>query len=314
MSDSPPSAAPPPGWYADSPSSARLRWWSGSAWTDHYQAATEPVQEITEYPVETAPSTRAERRALQTAALATAEAEAALPATPPTRAEMRARTAVQSVMPVDEAPDADASVKAPAPVPVPPPAEVKEEPAVADAAPAAPAVAVAEPAAALIEQAPTPPQGPQPVAQPVADLYPDQILDRSIRTKEDRPLPPVVYLPQPSGYVRVPQSTFVPVSSQNGPATASMVLILIGLLGGAATYWFVSRTNSALAGLINLLILALLFAALALAVVGLVIAVRRPTKKQESVFALVVSLLLIGGVIALFAMRFISLGAVYAGG
>ena len=41
MTDSPPPAAPPPGWYADSPRRTRLRWWDGSAWTDHYQGSTE---------------------------------------------------------------------------------------------------------------------------------------------------------------------------------------------------------------------------------------------------------------------------------
>lgn len=295
MTDSPVSAGPPAGWYADSPSSTRLRWWNGSAWTDHYQTAPAPVREIAAAPV---PSTRAERRALQTAALATAEAEEPVDAAPPTRAELRARTSAQRVVPVDEGLDADAPVDAPAPVPAP--ADVVQEPLAADAAPAGP----------VAEDEPSIPA----VAPSIADSFPDQILDRSIRTKEDRPLPPVVYLPQPSGYVRVPQSTFVPVTSQNGPAKASMVLILISLLGGAATYWFVSRSNSALAGLLNLLIVALLFAALALAVVGLVIAVRRPTKKAEAVFALVASVLLIGGVIALFALRLISLGAVYAGG
>ncbi|MET0888423.1 MAG: hypothetical protein ABWX92_18460 [Mycetocola sp.] len=234
----------------------------------------EPVE-----PVEPVPATRAERRALQTAALAAVE-EPPVPSVPLTRAELRARTKAQHAA-ADEQRRIDA---------VAPDARVVED------------------------VTPTPGPGAWPVAQSAADSFPDQILDRSIRTKEDRPLPPVVYLPQPSGYVRVPQSTLVPVTSQNGPAKASMVLILISLLGGAATYWFVSRTNSALAGLLNLLIVAVLLAALGLAVVGLVLAVRRPTKKRESVCALVVSLLLIGGMVALSAMRLISLGAVYSGG
>jgi hypothetical protein len=133
---------------------------------------------------------------------------------------------------------------------------------------------------------------------PVPAAFPDQILDRSVRAKEDRPLPPVVYLPQPSGYVRVPQSTSVPVTSHNGPAKSSLVLILISVVGGVLT----------------LLVVALLFAAVGLAVVGLVIAVRRPTRKRESVFALLASVLLTAGVLTMFALRMISLGAVYAGG
>jgi hypothetical protein len=149
---------------------------------------------------------------------------------------------------------------------------------------------------------------------PVPAAFPDQILDRSVRAKEDRPLPPVVYLPQPSGYVRVPQSTSVPVTSHNGPAKSSLVLILISVVGGVAAHFFVSRSNPALAGVLNLLVVALLFAAVGLAVVGLVIAVRRPTRKRESVFALLASVLLTAGVLTMFALRMISLGAVYAGG
>lgn len=230
MTDSTPSMAPPPGWYGDSPSSTRLRWWNGSAWTDHYQAATDPV------PV--------------------GEAPADDPARPMTRADLRASRQTPAVVSSGE----------PGPV------------------------------------------------DPVPDAFPDQILDRSIRTKEDRPLPPVVYLPQPSGYVRVPQGTFVPVTSQNGPAKSSLVLILISVVGGVAAYFFVGRSNPALAGLLNLLVVTVLFAAVGLAVVGLVLAVRRPTRKRESVFALVASLLMLGGVLTLFALRMISLGAVYAGG
>ena len=93
-----------------------------------------------------------------------------------------------------------------------------------------------------------------------------------------------------------------------------MVLILICLLGGIASYWFLGRANPPLAGLVNLAIMALLLSAFVLAIVGVVIAVSRPTKKRESVFALVVSSLLITGVIALFALRLISVGAIYSGG
>ena len=189
--------------------------------------------------------TRAERRAAEKSGRPEDPPTAA---PPPTRAELRARTQAQAVVEPEE--------------------PEKEVPFVA-------------PAALEADPSPEPPAS---VDRPAA-AFPDQILDRSIRTKEDRPLPPVVYLPQPSGYVRVPQSTFVPITSHNGPAKSSLVLILISVLGGVAVYFFVGRSNPALAGLLNLLVVALLLAAVGLAVVGLVIAVRRPTRKGQSVFA-----------------------------
>jgi hypothetical protein len=36
-------AAPAPGWYPDPAGGSGTRWWSGEAWTDHVQAAPEPI-------------------------------------------------------------------------------------------------------------------------------------------------------------------------------------------------------------------------------------------------------------------------------
>ena len=292
MTDSPLSAGPPPGWYADSPTSIRLRWWTGSAWSDHHQGATEPVSVVD--PLETptdadppataeVPMTRAARRAAASVSRSIDVAEPPTAQVPPTRAGLRARTAAHtSVRPETVAEPVEAwSVSAEAP--------------------------------------PAPQLEPSPTARPVApsttEAFPDQILDRNPPSDNFRPPPrPVTYLPQPSGYVHVPQNTLLPVSSSNGPAKTSIALILLSLLSGLATHFWLSTSRPLLAGVINLAVTALLFAALVLAIIGLFIAVRRPTKKRESIFALVVSNLAIAGGIALLMLRLIPVGAMYTVG
>lgn len=84
-----------------------------------------------------------------------------------------------------------------------------------------------------------------------------------------------------------------PLTYKNGPAKASLILILLLVLGVGAIVWFVSGQNPALAILLGFINIAMVLAAFVLAIVGLVIAVRRPTKKRESIFALVVSSLML---------------------
>jgi hypothetical protein len=238
MTDSPLSAAPPPGWYADSPNAARVRWWNGSAWTDHYQAATDAV------PVVPSPSDEP-------------------PPAPMTRAQRRA-----------------AEVAPPAGEPPP----IKAEPARLEPAPAEPEPVRPEPAR-------TP--------APVVERFPDQIVDRGPRAKDDRPPLPVVYRPPQVSHAPSTRSTFIPLPQKNGPATASLVLLLISLLGGAAIWWFDSR-DPALADALTLITIAMLAAAFILAIVGLTLAVSRPTKKLSSAAALALSSLLIVGTVVLF--------------
>lgn len=76
-------------------------------------------------------------------------------------------------------------------------------------------------------------------------------------------------------------------ASKNGPATASLVLILFSVLGALA--WAVSGASPGLRVLIALAGATITVAALVLAVAGLVVAVRRPTGKRESALALVLS-------------------------
>lgn len=84
-----------------------------------------------------------------------------------------------------------------------------------------------------------------------------------------------------------------PLTSKNGPAKASLILILLLVLGVSAVVWFFSGQDPALAMLLGLVNIAMVLAAFVLAIVGLFIAVRRPTKKRESIFALVVSSLML---------------------
>lgn len=85
-------------------------------------------------------------------------------------------------------------------------------------------------------------------------------------------------------------------ATENGPAKASLILIVIQLLGGIALFGIGLALGATGAQLWQFLgIFAILsvvsfltwVAAFTLAIVGTVIAVRRPTRKREAVFALV---------------------------
>ncbi|WP_426324997.1 DUF2510 domain-containing protein [Microbacterium sp. E-13] len=95
-----------------------------------------------------------------------------------------------------------------------------------------------------------------------------------------------------------------PPDERNGPAHASLVVIAIELLGAIAVlgvvgasglpWWqFLDLINS-----LEITSLVLTACAFALAIIGVVTAVRRPTRKREAVLALVLSTLLIAGVLA----------------
>ncbi|WP_315549829.1 DUF4333 domain-containing protein [Microbacterium aurum] len=93
--------------------------------------------------------------------------------------------------------------------------------------------------------------------------------------------------PQPYSYARQP------LTSKNGPAKASLILILLLVLGVGAIVWLLSGQDPALALLLGLVNIVMVIAAFVLAIIGLVIAIRRPTKKRESIFGLVVSSLML---------------------
>jgi len=101
--------------------------------------------------------------------------------------------------------------------------------------------------------------------------------------------------PQPYGSFSYASA---PLTSKNGPAKASLILILLLVLGVSAILWFLTGADPVMRLVFGSLNILMVVAAFILAIIGLVIAIRRPTKKRESVFALVVSsifLVLIGG-------------------
>jgi hypothetical protein len=94
------------------------------------------------------------------------------------------------------------------------------------------------------------------------------------------------------------------LTAKNGPAKASLILILVQLLGGVALIALSVAAGPQvlqdiwLFTILSLLGFLLTIAAFVLAIVGTVIAVRRPTRKREAVFALVFTSLVVLWMIA----------------
>lgn len=110
-----------------------------------------------------------------------------------------------------------------------------------------------------------------------------------------RPLDPVVRTgPAYSPVVAASAFAGPAVVSRNGAARAARILVLLSVLGVTGVRWLVSGGDPFIGAGLGLLTIAMVLAAFILSVVGLVIAIRRPTRKGEAVFALVGSALLIG--------------------
>ncbi|WP_425842330.1 DUF4333 domain-containing protein [Microbacterium sp. PA5] len=95
------------------------------------------------------------------------------------------------------------------------------------------------------------------------------------------------------GPAYVPAYSPAPLTSKNGPAKASLILILIQVLGLGVIPVLLSGLDPMVMTLVSLVNVAMVIAAFVLAIVALRIAIRRPTKKRESIFALVVSSLML---------------------
>ncbi|MGN8551389.1 UNVERIFIED_CONTAM: DUF2510 domain-containing protein [Microbacterium sp. SLM126] len=85
-----------------------------------------------------------------------------------------------------------------------------------------------------------------------------------------------------------------PPTSKNGPATASLVLLLISVVGVAASVWLAPGLAPATTTLLGIVQIAVLIAAFVLSLIGLAVAFQRPTRKREAVFGLVLSALALG--------------------
>jgi hypothetical protein len=119
--------------------------------------------------------------------------------------------------------------------------------------------------------------------------------DGSRWTDYARPLDPIVRTSADSGPVPVVAGgAHDPATSKNGPAKAALVLLLISVLGVVGMLWLASGMSPFAAVLLAFAQIGILVAAFVLSVIGLVIAVRRPTRKREAVFGLVLSAILLG--------------------
>ena len=83
------------------------------------------------------------------------------------------------------------------------------------------------------------------------------------------PPPPVTYRPRrhlsrtrplPGAYAAERSKTLMPLPSRNGAAKASLILILVSLLGGVAAFWWLTGANATLVQVVNLVTVALLVA------------------------------------------------------
>ena len=95
---------------------------------------------------------------------------------------------------------------------------------------------------------------------------------------------PAIYAPTYGGAASFRPET----KAKNGPAKASLILILVSMLiGGVGIAALISGGSPALLDPLGWLNLVVMISAWALSIIGLVIAVQRPTRKRESIFALV---------------------------
>lgn len=270
------SSAPPPGWYADSPQTSRLRWWNGSAWTDHYRLVDEsdaapPAPEVAEAQP-APPSSRAALRARRT---------------DPTSVITGAGTPAQPApaMPPEPQPQSPAQPQAPLSI-APPSFGVGYEPGrrtppQAPTASAQTAVSIAPPSVG-------------PGYEP-GERFPDQILTRGPQVEAERIPRPLSYDPVPSIYTGDQPARLLAPSSQNGAAKTSVALVALSLVGWILAIFWLPQVDAALAGLMIMASVALAIASLLTAVAGLVVAVQRPTRKREAVIGLVLSGLILLG-------------------
>lgn len=118
-------------------------------------------------------------------------------------------------------------------------------------------------------------------------------------TDHTRPLDPVVRTmtatrPPTTGPVALAHTAPAPPTSRNGPAKAALVLLLISVLAAAGLAWLATGMTPTTALVVGVGQIAVLVVAFVLSIVGLAVALLRPTRKREAVIGLVLSTALLG--------------------
>ncbi|GAA3623096.1 hypothetical protein GCM10022200_01640 [Microbacterium awajiense] len=300
MADTSPPSAPPPGWYAESARAQRLRWWSGSEWTNHYQLVVQARALQPPPPDEL--GTPLDQDVEDDADLLATPRSAAQPGPQPaterpplTRAERAAReragavaTQMTPIVAVPTATRADAAGPASGPAPA--------EFASTDAATKPDPTVQGPPTATRVfpEGAAQPTEAPERPARRDPG-YPDQI------TTPDRPVRPLVYAPHSSRYTGDQPAVIADPVAGNGLASTAIALIFASAVCGVVAY-FIRPSSETVASVSWTLAAALVVAAFILAVAGMAVAVQRPTRKGWALAALVVSSLLLLALIGLLAL------------
>ncbi len=93
-------------------------------------------------------------------------------------------------------------------------------------------------------------------------------------------------------------SNKVPVTSENGPARAALIVVLLVVLAVPPLLWLASEASvntsmTQVGGVLRIVVPLLVLSPLVLAIIGLIIAIRRPTTKRESILALVMWLIFV---------------------
>lgn len=282
---------PPPGWYADTSRTDRLRWWDGAAWTDQFRLPESDAAAPADAPVDAAaPMSRAQLRASRSVPAHEGMTANEVPAGGASGDDVPPVGASGGVGPVDapgSAPvwPAPSSLAAPAPARDATPVPMDAAPAASDSAPVVPPAATEPPS----------PGGPTTTEArvPRAGGIPDQIAPRRTAPGADRMPTPIVYEPVSSSYVGGMRPPIPEAAPANIPARAAIVLIALAAIGGVAVVVWLASRDQAIAGMVSLVSVALAAGAFFLAIGGLIVARQRGTGRVMSVVALAVSVVLV---------------------
>jgi hypothetical protein len=155
------------------------------------------------------------------------------------------------------------------------------------------------------------------IAEPsLSDLIdhprPDPILDRRLKPRsDDHAASPELYAlsvqtpttqPIPNAHVVHKAKNYAPLSSKNGPALASLIIALSGLILGLMVPWWYAAAMASIGQILFVVTIVLLGIAVVLGAIGLVLAVRRPTTKVVPVAAVLLSPLFLIGAIVSYAL------------